>query len=209
MQKVRLHDLCRAIPAIATEKPSAILVLQHAKEYIEELNKRSQEVENEIEAITGKKSKASALSPPTSSSKSKDQRPSRSARAEETAELDGYRKENTQLKARLAELRKRLSINNPNSQKANTQDFTASQLEIMRDSSVSPPPRANSNSPSPSTLSVPPLHTDGPALSSRRPPVVSRSESSSPASSTSPHPILKHLKVRCPFPLYFFLKVSC
>ena len=189
------------IPSLQTEKPSAIQVLSSAKDYIEDLTKRSAELDAEIEAVTGKKSLASSQSLRATREKAKP-RPTRASRAEETLTLEGIRQENSGLRARLEELKRQASSKSPSQ---GPRDFTPSQLHVFsspRELSASPhpplPQMLNISSPSDdveqqSALSVP----------SQRTPVLSRSGSRSPGGDSqspervSPVPILRtnHMRV--------------
>lgn len=146
------------MPAIRLEKPSANQILSQAKLYVDELNQKSEELESEIEAITGKKSKAwlaaeHALANPAASSSKARAKAARASKAEENAELEGLRKENTALRARLDELKKKASVPAP-SPAASHRPFTPSQshpVSSPRDSSVSPFPSSR-----PRSLAQPP-----------------------------------------------------
>lgn len=170
------------VPAIRLEKPSAIQILAQAKEYIEELTKKSEELDDEITAITGRKSVASTQTP-KAPAKTKG-KGSKGSRAEEAAELESIRKENAELKARLESLEKKASNESPHN---GARSLTPSQLQTLSS-------RELTSSPSSTTtrsflMAINSLHSDsqhrssGEAESSPSPsPTPSRSNSQSPLS---------------------------
>jgi len=187
-----LLELRHAVPAIRLEKPSANQILAHAKLYIDELNHKSQELESEIEAITGRKSKATMAAeaakanPPPSGSKAK-AKTTKASKGADAAELDTLRRENTALRARLEELRRRAANRSPH------RPFTPSQLHAFsspRDSSTSPFPSSRPRKLSQSTLFpfspvlAMALADHSSELESPRP--LEHSQSGSPSRSVSP-----------------------